>query len=209
MPLRSVPRGQRVPEREQEGGEARVVEAPPALLPDPRRSRNDDGQHQRQPAGDDAGGHGAGLPRRGEGHEHRGQAEVDRRVEQERAGVQASIDRPVQASVWCQPKSEFCSAWPSRVLMASPSQTDSVSRPKATSPAARADVPGDGCVGERRVTGHPTYDEAPDRDRLAARGNVQRGEVRKAVEMGRASSSLEIASAVACASVCAGSGPRR
>ena len=50
-------------------------------------------------------------------------------------------------------------------------------------------------------------DEVADRDRLTARRDVERGELRERLQMERAASRLEIASAVACASLCAGFGP--
>ena len=102
-PLRSVPTRSACPSASQNAAKARVVEPPPALLPDPAPRVERGGEHESQPPGDDAERDRAGPPSRGAGNEHRQGAEVQDRVEEDRADVEADHrqarprERPVQA----------------------------------------------------------------------------------------------------------------
>lgn len=79
--------GERMTERECEGGEAGVVQPPPAALPDPFAHAERCGEREHQPARDDAGGYRDGAPGTGERREHGGQSEVHGGIEQQRSCV--------------------------------------------------------------------------------------------------------------------------
>ena len=96
------------------------------------------------------------------------------------------------------------------MLIASPSQTESVSRPKATSPAARATYQAIGSVGVMRALtstrdcasgGRPSANGSP-----SCGTNERRDVAGWPATCARASATAEMASAVACASASAASG---
>ena len=141
IPARSVPAGDRVEQRQEKGREARVVKAPPHPLADTRPEAERDGEHQHQPAGDDAAGNGDRAPG------GRERARARRRGRSGSSGPAAGrrrgeprADRPIQDRVRCSPsrlasdgarRAGGCS-WRARA------RRTAVRRPKATRPAARA-----------------------------------------------------------------------
>ena len=85
---------ERVPEREHEGGEARVVQPAPAALADSLPHPEGHREHEREPAGDDAGRDCGGTPCAGKRREHRGEPEVQGGVEEQRSRVQGEHREP-------------------------------------------------------------------------------------------------------------------
>ncbi len=153
----------RVAQREHEREEAREVQPPPAALADEPCGTETMPPGRARASRPDAGGDGGRTPRGGEGHERRGRGEVQRRVGKQR---RRRGGRPARAR-----STPACGAIPAggrgtgarrcACSSPSPSQTDRVRTPKATSPAARA---------SSQATGRPARTVMPG-SRAGARGS--------------------------------------
>src|SRR5581483_4503686 len=190
----------------------RIVQPPPALLADPLPQPEGDREHQRQPARDDAGGDGSGMPRRGERNQHGGQPEVERRVEQQRARVQPEHRQPGPRKRLVPAEEALLEPRRQARAHAEPEPDGQRQEPERDEARGARDVPGD--RGVRKEAVHRCTESTsgakarrPNGTGSPVVGTYSAASSGKLVRCSRASSRLEIASAVACASTRVGSGP--